>query len=509
MNTRAAPRLLTYLLPSLGNVLWMSAFLAVIGLGPRMMNIDGDLGRHLTIGAYILDQRQVPLIDLFSHTMPNQPLTPHEWLSQVSFALSARWMGLDGVVLLAALVIATTFWRVYRQSVDAAGGVLLPVVVTLLAMAASSLHWLTRPHIFTFLLLALWIDALDALRCGRLRAWWRLPVLMLFWANLHGAFIAGFVTWALYGAGQAWDILSKRSEPAVPGFWRFFGLGGLAAALVTLINPAGLKLWTTSVGYVATRYLVDHTAEYLSPDFHAVSTWPFLLFAGLLLVAFGLQSRRVPARQVLISAAWLVMALYSARNVPLFAILAAPGLGAILAAWLADHQHYVRLAAAWNGLEKRLAAVENSLRGALWPVALFGLAAFILGAGIALDFNQQGNRFDPEVFPVEAVDWLVENPASGPGFNYFPWGGYLLYRLWPEQTVFIDGQTDFYGEHLTRQYEQVLTLSPGWQQVLTEYKVGWLLLPPEEALAQTLLADPGWQVAYRDETAVLLVAGAK
>lgn len=505
MNDASAPRWLTYLLPSLGNVLWMSAFLAAVGFGPQMMNMDGDLGRHLTIGRYILSQRQVPLVDLFSHTMQGQPLTPHEWLAQVLFAASEHWAGLDGVVLLAAVVIATSFWRVFRQSSQAAGGVLLPAAVTLLAMAASSLHWLTRPHIFTFLLLVLWVDALDALRRGSSRAWWRLPVLMLLWANLHGAFIAGFVTWALYGAGEAWDAFSQRTEPPAPGFWRNFGLGGLSAALVTLANPSGLHLWTTSVGYIGSRYLVDHTAEYLPPNFHSPSTWPFLLMIGLLAAAYGIQTRRPPARHVLMSAAWLVMALYSVRNVPLFAIVAAPGLAAVLAGWLADHAQ-VRAVSSLTALEGRLTAVESRLRGAVWPAALFLLAALALRSGADLDFAQRGNRFDPDIFPAAAVDWLEANPVQGQGFNYFPWGGYLLYRQWPEKTVFIDGQTDFYGEALTRQYEQVLTLSPGWAQVLADYQVDWVLMPPDEALPQALLAKPGWQAVYRDDTAVLLVA---
>jgi hypothetical protein len=83
--------------------------------------------------------------------------------------------------------------------------------------------------------------------------------------------------------------------------------------------------------------------------------------------------------------------------------------------------------------------------------------------GARLDYDQQGNRYDPAVFPVEAVDWLEQHPPEGNGFNYFIWGGYLLYRSWPERTVFIDGQTDFYGEALTRQYVQVITLTGDWE----------------------------------------------
>ena len=59
--------------------------------------------------------------------------------------------------------------------------------------------------------------------------------------------------------------------------------------------------------------------------------------------------------------------------------------------------------------------------------------------------------------------YLEDNQPEGNMFNYFTWGGYLLFELWPEKPVFIDGQTDFYGETFTRQYEQVITLDDGWQ----------------------------------------------
>src|SRR5512138_3255833 len=113
---KRAEKVLHFLLPGLGDILWIATFVAVIGLGPRMLNIDGDLGRHLTIGRYILDNGRVPTADLFSHTMAGQPLTPHEWLAQVIFALADRLMGLNGVVLVCALVIATSFWLVFRTA---------------------------------------------------------------------------------------------------------------------------------------------------------------------------------------------------------------------------------------------------------------------------------------------------------------------------------------------------------------------------------------------------------
>jgi hypothetical protein len=505
----ATPKALFYLLPGLGDILWIAAFIGVIGLGPRMLNVDGDLGRHITIGRYILEQGRVPTTDLFSHTMAGQPLTPHEWLSQVLFALANALLGLDGVVLLCGLVIATAFWLVYRRARTSGRGVLAAVIVVILAMAASSLHWLTRPHIFTFLFLALWLAVLESMRCGRLDRWWMLPLLMLPWANLHGAFIAGFATWILFSLGLAWDGLWKRfpkGEGLQGHFWRYYLLGGASALLVTLLNPSGFGLWKTSLGYVGNRYLVSHTAEYLPPNFQDPSTWPFLLIIGLLVVALGLQARRLEGAHVVPAAAWLVMGLYSVRNVPLFTIVSAPLVAQALGDWLSTYHFRFRFVSALHNLDQRLLQTDLSLRGITWPAVTVVAVALLLINGSNLSFQQggvSGNRFDPAVFPVAAVDWLEANPQPGEMFNYFPWGGYLLYRDWPQQKVFIDGQTDFYGEALTRQYEQVLTVSDGWEAVLDQYNVKWVIFPPGEALTAALRARQDWKQVYEDGTAVI------
>ena len=89
-------------------------------------------------------------------------------------------------------------------------------------------------------------------------------------------------------------------------------------------------------------------------------------------------------------------------------------------------------------------------------------------------------------------------------FNYFVWGGYLLYREWPEMNVFIDGQTDFYGEELSREYLEVLALDPGWEDVLAKYNVDWVLLPVDELAARTLQQKADWTVVYKDGTAVIV-----
>ena len=57
-NNNVIQKLLAIFIPRLGEIFFIAIFAAVIGLGPRMMNVDGDLGRHLTLGSYIIDKRR-------------------------------------------------------------------------------------------------------------------------------------------------------------------------------------------------------------------------------------------------------------------------------------------------------------------------------------------------------------------------------------------------------------------------------------------------------------------
>ncbi|MCJ7583514.1 MAG: hypothetical protein MUO30_01905, partial [Anaerolineales bacterium] len=135
-----------------------------------------------------------------------------------------------------------------------------------------------------------------------------------------------------------------------------------------------------------------------------------------------------------------------------------------------------------------------------WPL----IAILLIALMVSAPAMTARNTFDPAVFPVQAVDWLEAHPQPGNMFNYFTWGGYLLHRLWPEQKVFIDGQTDFYGEALTRQYEQIITLAEGWENVLDQYAVTWAIIPTDSALSKALIAA-GWQSIYQDATASIFI----
>ena len=348
------------------------------------------------------------------------------------------------------------------------------------------------------LLVVVWTGELESLERNGRGGWWKLPVLMLLWANVHGAFFLGFVIGMAYVADYVWRRLAPHQGRPLP-----VGLGrklvivlGLSVA-ATFVNPSGPAVWSSTFGFLGSRYLVSHTAETLPPNFHDVSTWPFLLMVVLSLAILGWSRRSLPLRSVLLLAGWTVLGLYIVRNVPLYALIAVPILAETVAGIVSE-------TGGWVDRESRLEMLDRELRGHLWPMAVVVAVALLFSRGLTLDFERQGNRFDPAVFPVNAAQWLEANPPKGQVFNDFSWGGYLLYRSWPERRVFIDSQTDFYGEQITRRYEQVITMAAGWEDVLAAYSVGWVLMPAHSGLVERLRADPGWVVVYEDPLAAVV-----
>lgn len=497
-HTAITQKISKFILPRLGEVFFTAVFAAAIGLGPLMMNVDGDLGRHITLGNFILETGTIPTNDPFSFSKLGDPLTPHEWLSDVLFSLVHQIAGLDGVVWMTAIVLALSFWLIYRQSLKLSNMSVFALSGALIGAGAASLHWLTRPHIFTILFTALWSIELEKVRMGLKKGWLIFPIMMVFWANLHGAFIAGLVIWAVVFLGELFEKPNNWNQLRVL-IWI-----GPSSLLASLLNPDGLGIWKTGLGFLGNQYLVSHTAEYLPPDFQNPAFWPFLIVIGLSVLILGLSQRRMKYAHLFLVGSWTAMALYSARNIPLYVVVVIPILCELGAKLIKEGRG--SMGVDWFlSLQERITVTEKSIRGGFVAALSIVLSLYLLVTGVRLDFQGRGNAFSEDIFPVQAVDWIEDTQLEGYGFNYFPWGGYLLYRLWPDYLVFIDGQTDFYGEELTREYEQVITLQPGWQEIINKFNIRWVIMPVNSPLAGYLSESGDWTTIYQDRTAKIFI----
>ena len=152
--------------------------------------------------------------------------------------------------------------------------------------------------------------------------------------------------------------------------------------------------------------------------------------------------------------------------------------------------------------DRAIGRIDSRSRFHVWPVAL--LVGLIAVAFVQRDSGAPlGIQFDATRQPVAAVAYLKTHPLEGHMFNQFVWGGYLLHELWPTQRVFIDGQTDFYGDAVTQEYLDVEAVKPDWRDVLDRHDVQWIIYASDSPLEQILIASGEWDAVYRDSVAVI------
>ena len=513
-------KLINFFLPRLEYIFFAAVFFGIAAGGHRLLNFDGDLPRHLLMGGLILQTRTVPTVDVFSFRTTGFPGIPHEWLSQVIFAGIYDWLGLNGVVLLTALIVMLVWMVVFREARSQSRSLFFPLFFTALAAGASQIHVLPRPHIFTYLLTAVWLALLERVGKKDMGKWWLFPLLMLIWVNLHGMFVLGIMLWGIYLVGSFLDsgrnpkvLLSEPANPEVelqdsikrPGFQilskrktKSMLLAGASSLIATFFSPSGAHIWETIVSLGSNTYITSKISEYQSENFHLPETWLFLVLLLLTMMGFA-RAKNIGWTHILLTVAFAFLALYTSRMIPLFAIVVAPVAAKAFAEWIREEHPQSRFAA----FEGRIARTNSSANGWVWILLVVLGTTFLFQQGIALDAEAKGNVFDDPFFPVRAVDWLDSNPQEGHVFNEFDWGGYLLLKLWPRHQIFMDGHTHIYGEALTREYEQVVALGDGWQNVLDKYPIEWAIIHTESGISKAL-QENGWKVLYKDETAVIL-----
>jgi len=485
--------------PSLPGAVFVLFALAIPLLAADpLLNGDGDPARHLRHGQEILSHGSVIRADPFSFTRPGEPFVGFEYGSQVLMALSDAAGGKAGLVALATLLIAgslslLTAWLL-RRGLDSA----LVLVTVLTTAVLTSVHWIARPHLVSWPLTLLLFFALERPQAPKA---WHMALLFALWANLHGAFVYGWLLIGLYLTGHLLDAWTTRDRPArrAEALGRARGLAAVlpVAVAATLLNPYGWRLPWHVVEYFRDPYIRQTTQEFLSPNFHSGEMQPLLLvLVGTMAVLALLPRPRTVSLVVIL--AHVGMVLLAQRNVTLFALVAVPLLAIHVGPWWASVvERSTRVV--------RFGAVARSGTTTPWvAVGTVWLALLTAGHGRLAGRTVVADEFSRTRFPVEAVAEARAAGLAGRVFHDFMWGGYLLYA-WPESRVFIDGGTDFYGGDLIRSYRAISGLQPGWRDSLEVRQVNIVLTRPRTALAAALQDRTEWLPWHCDSTAVLFV----
>jgi len=541
---------------SAGSVAFVVVFLALMALGrDRMLRDPGTLW-HPAVGQWILDHGALPEADWFSFSRGGSPWIAQQWLGELAMAMAYGWCGLDGLLLGAASVIASTFALIAVRLSRA--GLAGPFVgfVLLLAIAASSYHFMPRPHLATIAGMALLQAVLLDVDAGRRSVSWllALPWLVIVWTNVHGGALGGIASLWLVVFG--WMVL-PRAWPARFAFGtvtRRVSLVVVAALLstaVVIVNPYGLMLpatWVRLMGSdVLPRLIVEHAP--LAP---LSSEAAMLLLLAVVYGAVLVRAWRCGAAMRvswLLPMVWLVLAVSRVRHGPLFAVTAALAVADVLAATGVPARFRRGDAArapvrwrAWGvpvGLVVTCVVFQVAgvampvvgagwarLRGDHWPIE----TAAVLKAEIASrgglasgvrrspDLGKDGAPIHrlravvPGGAPLESSGTSAFSESYSPSraarggrvrvFNDLRYGGYLM-QFVPEAAIFVDDRCELYGDAMLSAYA---SLAPRRApEVALQLGCDYALLRRGSRAARAFDGDGRWRVLAEDAAAALFV----
>jgi hypothetical protein len=454
---------------------------------------DSDTWWHLKTGQYIVQNRALPVPDPFSFTTymgtpayPGEETTrafnlKHEWLAQVVFYLTYAAAGFPGLILLRAAMVSAYCGLAGLMVFRRTGSFYRALTAAAVTALVAGFFLSDRPYQFTYLLLAATLAILEY------RRWlWLLPPLFLVWANLHGGFFLGLISVGVYCAEALFLRWRKRPVPDERKLWLVSAVCILAAGL----NPNGFLAIPVVAAYQKS-YLQSTLFEWARGPL-----WPPNLISILLFTAAAvLVWQRAKTRLV----DWLLLGLFGAAYVS-----------------AVRNTNLVGLVAPW---------VILSYLPFKWtpPAASDWVTAGVVIAGLAAELTA-GRAFQLHAaewkYPSGAAHFLEAHQITGRIFNSYEKGGYLIWRLWPLEQVFIDGRA--LNESVFRDYQRIVQYaggSPGARELLDRYGVQAIVMNGFEAnsgnpytlplaLSRLTPSDPAqkeWSLVYQDAQATIFM----
>jgi hypothetical protein len=473
-------------------------FVAILALGLFTMaarNVtDPDVWWHLRTGQLIVQSHAIFHTDPYSFTRFGQPWVDHEWLSQILIFGVYRLAGWGGLIVGFAAVLAAAFLVVFRRC---PGRPYVAGVITLLGAFASAPSWGVRPQMLTLLLASVLLLILE-LSYERPKLLWWTPALMLLWVNLHAGYALGIGLMVLFLAGDCLDFAFGIKEGPTAMRFRALSLAILGCLAVVPLNPYGVAMYSYPLQTLRSRTMQSYIGEWFSPDFHQARYFPGLAMILGTVALPALSPRRLRPREILLLSVTTYAALRSVRHIPIYALVASPILSTMVLAWMQERM---------RGLKSKQSSMTPAK--ALLNAVLLACFLVFLVVRVRWVTNRQ-EQSEAKELPAAAVSFIATRRPPAPILNHYNWGGYLIWRLYPEYRVYIDGRADLYGDAFMDDLATTYYLrGDSWRNPFEKWGIRTVVLPPDAPLVTALRALPDWETQYSDNQAVVLTKKAR
>lgn len=427
---------------------------------------DYDLFARLIVGERIIEHGVFPYQDFLSYT-PTHPWYDHEWGAGVIFYLILKYFGVFGFVLFYAFM----FWgisffviKIQKLQKHAYPSSILFIIFFLTILAIQN-HNLIRCQLISFFLFSVFLYILEKNRKNESNLIWLIPILTIFWNNVHGGVVAGLGLVFMYIIGAILERKPFLKQIAVL----------TVSSILLIVNPYGIKYFDFlfSATTMNRKFVVEWWPFYKV----ASSTFPAISLISLYFIGLFNQIKRknFDITKFIVCSVTLIEGLIHVKLLSLCLITIAA-------------LYYNELCYSLNKLKTLLKKLEKCLFAAMIVVSLFFIPLS----------SPDSSRVDFTTLPYQEVEFLKINDINGNIVTPFALGSFVSYKRYPDNLIYLDGRyeevynnREFYimGDFELADTEQ-------WDNILKQYDTQIVMVFKHIPAYEKMLTQANWKHVF-------------
>ena len=344
-----------------------------------------------------------------------------------------------------------------------------------------------------------------------------IPFIMLFWANMHGGYIVGIIIIFLYCVSELAKYGFKKMGRPLPSIaLKYLLVGSACTVLVSFLNPNGYDIFPFLIEFQRSAYknLVTEdkslfyafTIGKFSPEIVI-----FVILAIIGTISLLINIKRLDLTDVLLFSFFTVWGSATFRVIA----FSAPVLILFTARYLKifmNRTGLVRFFQRIDTIKARLTGLKSSTAESVLYIAASLFLAYVLITGNAFKPGVEYHRY-----PTGAVKFLKAHRIAGNMLNPYDWGGYLIWALYPDYKVFVDGrglieEIVFQNINMIYPHHRFFFGMPEWKALFQAYHIDFFvgssvgefsgkLMP----IVPKLVDDVAWHLVYFDNNSFIFV----
>lgn len=480
-------------------VFYLMLLFITLAVGASFNGIDVDLWARLIMGQHVY-YTGLPLYNDIVSYIPTHIWYDPEWLSSALFYITLKKFSFAGLTVLKSFFVFLMLFFVSLalkernlKNTSAYNLGFYLILIMILYQSAVTVYTI-RCQLITFVFTGLWILLLEKTRNGKFFNLYFLPLIMLFWLNMHGGCVAGVGILLVYGIGE---YLNKKP-------YKMYFITLIFVCFVFLINPWGIEY----IDFILKSVCLDRSwiAEWQSSfSYRMMYIYKYLLFCGFIAYIYKIYMLKLRYKEidkVKIILIFLI-AYLSARYVK------HQGLFVIIFSVFLYEDFYFVYNSLMNKLRRclhiqdkfilKIKKIKNIILYLL--VYLYSTIHLLIYPLNIVDFEYI------KYYPIYALEFLKANNIKGSIVTDFSFGSFIAYKYYSDLKIYMDGRQE--QVYTTEQFDKLMffmTWSGDYpEKLLIDNPPDILLLEKKSKTYKNIKENVNWVIVYDDGQYVIFI----